>query len=141
MTNRRVSPGEHLITTAPSLTICRKVVEKRTGRMCKRPVLAATVGGLDRKVGTETLNDTGELAALLAGRRSYALVAQDYLAPRTVHSILAGPARRPVLADHDCAPIPDHHIEHAWSLAAQALCSATLGATVIETSGDSQPPF
>jgi len=135
MSNRVVSSGPFLITTVPSLTICRRVVDHRNGRICKRTVLAATVGGLDRHVDTATLNDVGELAALIDGRATYAVVAADYLSRRTVHDISAGAPKRPVLADHNCQEIPDHHIDHAWTLAAQALLQNALGATV-PTAGD-----
>ena len=74
MSNRNVSGGPHLITTAPSLTVCRR---------CKRPVLA----------------------------------------------------------DHTCKEIPDHHIEHAWTLAAQALLQNALGATVPSAGDDVACPF
>jgi hypothetical protein len=128
---RKVSPGDHLITTAPSLTKCR---------YCKAPVLAVTVGGLDFHVDTATLNEMGELAALVSGRRTFAYVAQDYLARRTVMHISAGPAERPVLAEHACGPTPDAYIDPLWSQVAVALTSALLGATVI---GDlsSEPPY
>lgn len=141
MSNRVVSGGPFLITTVPTLTICRRVVDHRNGRMCKRPVLAATVGGLDRHVDTATLNDVGELAALIEGRATYALVAQDYLSRRTVHDISAGAPKRPVLADHTCKEIPDHHIEQAWTLAAQALLQNALGATLPDAGGNGPCPF
>ena len=130
---KQVSPGSHLITTAPSLTKCRK---------CNRPVLAATIGGLDRHVDTATLNDVGELAALVSGRRTFGLVTADYLVPRTVHHISAGPAHHPVLAEHGCTHIPEEHIEHAWTLAAQALIFSALGATVpVDGATPSTPPY
>lgn len=121
-----------MITTTPSLITCRR---------CHTPVLAATVGGLDRHVDTATLNDVGELAALVEGRATFTLAAEDYLARRTVHHIAAGPARRPVLAEHNCRPTPDHHIDHAWTLVAQALLSSVLGVTVPTGANDSTPPF
>jgi hypothetical protein len=47
-----------------------------------------------------------------------------------------------VLAEHSCRPTPDHHINHAWTLAAQALLYSALGATVIaDGATDSTPPF
>lgn len=128
---RTVSPGPFLITTSPSLITCRR---------CNRPVLAATVGGLDRHVDTATLNDVGELAALVEGRATYSLVAEDYLSRRSVHDIAAGPAKRPVLAEHSCTPTPDHHVNHAWTLVAQALLSSVLGVTV-PTGANVTPPF
>lgn len=137
--DKQVSPGPFLITTAPSLTVCRKVVN-RSGAMCKRPVLAATIGGIDHHVDTATLNDLGELAVLSEGRPTYGLVTHDYLSRRTTHDILAGPAKHPVLAEHACKEIPDHHIEHAWTLAAQALIYSALGATVPYV-GERTPPF
>lgn len=129
---RQVSNGPYLITTAPTLTTCRKG--------CGRPVLAATVHGLDRHVDTATLSHPGELAAILDGRATYHVTAADYLVRRTVLHIAAD-TRRPVLADHACSEIPDHHIDHAWTLAAQALLQDALGATVIPA-GDQEPcPF
>lgn len=129
---RQVSPRPFLITTAPSLTVCRA---------CNRLVLAATVGGLDRHVDTATLTEAGELSALLEGRATYQLVTEDYLVRRNVHHIRAE-TQRPVLADHDCKETPDHLIEHAWSLAAKALIMAALGGTIpAESDGDSPPPF
>lgn len=127
---RQVSNSPHMITTAPKLTVCWK---------CKRPVLAATLGGIDRRVDTATLNDAGELAALLEGRATFGLVGGEYLARRTVAHIKSD-RQLPVLAEHACKEIPDHHIEHAWMLAAQALILSTIGATVSPVTGD-QPPF
>lgn len=118
---KTVSGSPHLITTAPSLTVCR---------WCNRPVLAATISGVDRYVDTATLNDTGELAALVEGRSTFTLVAEDYLVRRTVHAIAAGAPRKPVLAEHACKEIPDHHIEHAWMEYAKALVFSALGATM-----------
>lgn len=129
---KTVSPGPFMITTAPSLITCRR---------CHRPVLAATVGGLDRHVDTATLNDVGELAALIEGRTTYALVTEDYLSRRSAHDIAVGPAKRPVLADHTCAPTPDHHVDHAWTLAAQALLSRVLGVTVPTAGASDAPPY
>lgn len=139
--SRQVSNSPYLITTTPSLTTCRRVVDHRTGRMCNRKVLAVTVGGLDRHVDTATLNDTGELAALLEGRSTYLLTAQDYLVRRTATAIRSAPPKRPVLADHTCREVPDHHVEHAWTLAALALLSSALGVTVTGTGDADQPPF
>lgn len=128
---KQVSPGIHLITTAPSLTKCRS---------CNRQMLAATIGGVDRHVDTATMNDVGELAALVEGRATFALVTHDYLVRRTVHHISAGTGQRPVLAEHTCRPTPDHHIDHAWTLAALAMLQSALGARVIADLGDT-PPF
>lgn len=127
---RTVSNGPYLITTAPSLTRCRG---------CRRPVLAVTVDGIDRHVGTATLTPAGELAAILDGRATYHVAAADYLVRRTVLHIAADIAR-PVLADHACKEVPDHHIDHAWTLAAQALLQTALGATVVPA-GDQPCPF
>ena len=130
---RQVSPGPFLITTAPSLITCRR---------CKQPVLAATVGGMDVHVDTATLNDVGELAALIEGRTTYELVTADYLVRRSTHHISAGPAKHPVLATHSCAPTPEHHVNHAWTLAAQALLSTALGLTVSpDGASDDDPPY
>lgn len=139
---RQVSSGPYSITTAPSLTICRKIVNRRTGDMCKRPVLAATISGFDTHVDTATLNDSGELAALLEGRRTYALVAQDYLARRTALNIAAGPPKKPVLAEHACRAVPDHHIDPAWTLAARALIYSALGVEEpVDNDTETPPPF
>lgn len=127
---KQVSPGPFLITTAPSLINCYR---------CKRLVMAATVGGMDVHVDTATLNEIGELAALVSGRRTYHLVTRDYLVRRTAHHISTGQVRSPVLAEHACDPIPDHHVDHAWTLNAHALLYDRLGATVARIGAT--PPF
>lgn len=130
---RQVSSGPFSITTAPMLTTCTR---------CNKAVLAATVRGLDVHVDYACLNDAGELAALLEGRKTYTLVAQDYLAIRTRYNIAAGPPERPVLADHACRPVPPHHIEIKWSQAAQGLLTVLLpGAVPIDSDVDAPPPF
>ena len=54
------------------------------------------------------LNRTGELLAVIAGRRTYAVDRDRRLHRRNAWS-LARPAREPVLAEHRCGhPIPDH---------------------------------
>lgn len=128
---RQVSSGPHSITTAPSLTTCRS---------CNSPVLAATVRGLDEHVDTATLNDAGELAALLDGRRTFSLVAEDYLSLRTALDIAAGPPKRPVLAQHGCRVVPDTQIAHEWTLAAVALVYSALGVEA-PSNLPAEPPF
>lgn len=129
---KQVSNGPYSITTAPGLMTCPR---------CNKAVLAATVRGLDVHVDTACLNDAGELAALLSGRKTYELVAQDYLSVRRPRDIAAGPPRRPVLADHACRATPPHHIELKWSQAAQGLLSVLLPGTVSIVKDDDAPPF
>jgi hypothetical protein len=128
---RQVSNGPFSITTAPSFTKCHR---------CHRPVLAATVGGLDRRVDAATLTQAGELAALLEGRATFHLASQDYLVSRNVLHIKSD-TQRPVLAEHACKEVPDHLIDHAWTWAAMALIASACGGTLIAESGDEAPPF
>lgn len=130
---RNVGGRDHLITTAPSLIKCPR---------CHRPVLAATVGGIDRHVDTATLNPTGELAALLAGRSSFELHG-EVLVRRGPEKIRAGHPGAPVLADHSCDPVPDSHVEHAWTAAAMALVIQAVGGVVVggDRTSSTTPPF
>ena len=115
----RTLSGPYLITTSPSLTTCR----------CGLPVLAATVVGLDRHVDTAALNDWGELAALLAGRKTYELHGEQ-LVPRSSERLREGrPADTPVLADHACTITPDEHVDDTFmGKAMKLLASLLLGA-------------
>lgn len=130
---RTVSNGPHLITTSPSLITCP---------ICHRPVLAATVGGLDRHVDPATLNDSGELAAVLEGRATYFLATEDYLVRRTVEHIRGASVQRPVVADHTCRSVDPRHVDEAWTQYAVALISHLLGGSVIPAGDDGgTPPF
>lgn len=128
---RNVSAREYLITTTPSLITCR---------LCGSPLLAVTVGGIDRHIGTACLNPAGELAALLAGRSTFELHG-EVLVRRYPEKILAGKPGAPVLADHSCDRVPDHHIEHAWTAAAMATVIAAVGGVVIGDTASFTPPF
>ena len=128
---RNVSGREHLITTAPSLIQCQT---------CHRPVLAATVGGLDRHIDTACLNPAGELAALLSGRSTYEM-RNDMLVRRGPEKIRAGSPGAPVLAEHSCAPVPENHIEHAWTAAAVATVIQAVGGVVVGDTASFTPPF
>lgn len=130
MTTRTIT-GPTLITTAPNLVDCRH---------CGRPLLAATVGGLDRHVDPAPLTDAGELAALLAGRATYDLagINRDHLIRRSVHRIHAT-GRHPVLADHDCAGPDPAHVDHTWLEVASGLVRRLLGG--VETTDDDRPPY
>lgn len=89
----RTLTGPHLITTTPSLTACHR---------CRLPLLAATVGGLDRHIDPQPLQQAGELAALLAGRTTYDLRG-ELLIRRTRWRIAGGRRDLPVLAEHYCS--------------------------------------
>lgn len=132
MSSRVVSGGPYLITTAPSLIQCQT---------CDRPVLAATVGGLDRHIDTACLNPAGELAALLQGRPTFELH-NDRLIRRGAEKIRAGRTGHPVMAEHSCDPVPNHHIEHAWTAAAMATVIHAVGGVVVgDTASYTTPPF
>jgi hypothetical protein len=119
----RTITGPHFITTAPSPIDCPS---------CRRPILAATVGGLDRHVDPTPLNPAGELAALLTGRATYDLAGarRDHLIRRNVHRIGAATGL-PVLADHTCTPPTPGHVD-------QARLEAAEGPVV---AADDRPPF
>lgn len=123
--NPRVITGPHFITTSPIAISCDG---------CGRPVLAATVGGIDRHVDPTPLNPAGELAALLGGRPTYDLTGAgaDHLIRRTAIRITAGRARGPVLADHTCQPTPTAHIDHDQAPTVTRLAHA---------GGPDEPPF
>lgn len=131
--SRVVSNRQYLITTTPSLIQCYG---------CNRPVLAATVGGLDRHIDTACLTPAGELAALLQGRSTFELH-NDVLIRRGPEKIRAGLPGRPVLAEHSCDPVPDHHIEHVWTAAAMATVIQAVGGVVVGggSAGSTTPPF
>jgi hypothetical protein len=133
-TSRQVSQGPHLITTSPSVTICSE---------CRREVLAATVGGLDRHVDPVPLNDLGELQAVLRGVRTYELHS-EILVRRGVERIRKGSLpSTPVLPEHTHHPVPGHLTDHRHLAQAIWLCKKLLGATVLPGSPDydGPPPF
>lgn len=126
---RQVSTGEHFITTAPTATTCRH---------CFRPVLAATVGGLDVRVDTDPLTLAGELGAVLAGRPTFDLRG-ELLAYRTAVRIRSG-EHLPVLAAHDCsAPVPPDLVDQVHMETAVFLVRRLLGGTVVDTR--TNPPY
>ena len=127
----QVSPGPYLITTSPSLIKCGK---------CGRPVLAATVQGLDRHIDTACLTQLGELAVLLEGRTTFNL-RHDVLSVRGPDKIRAGTRGAPVLAQHACKDTPEEHIDPAWSLAAMALIIEAVGGVIVGEKIAHVPPF
>lgn len=134
MSASQVITGPHLITTKPSAITCRT---------CQRPILAATVGGLDRHVDPTPLTPPGELAALLEGRPTYDLSGPlaDHLIRRNVHRIRAARIR-PVVAEHTCRPPDRAHVDHTHLEAAVFLVQRLLGADVVTVDGSSDvPPF
>lgn len=129
--NPRVITGPHFITTSPNAIACAH---------CRRPILAATVGGLDRHIDPAALTPAGELTALLARRTTYDLNG-DHLIRRTVHRIAAG-RPHPVVADHTCTPTDPDHLDHTHLQAAIDLVRQLLGAHPVTTNGDTDaPPF
>lgn len=133
--NPRVITGPHLITTAPNVITCRS---------CGRPLLAVTVGGLDRHVDPAPLTELGELAALMSGRVTYDLSGSlaDHLIRRTVHRI-AVPRGLPVVAEHRCDSQPDStHVDHGHLDRAVGLVRRLLGGEVIDEGNPNAPaPF
>lgn len=130
---RKVSSGEYLITTTPSLINCAS---------CKKPILAVTIGGLDRHLGTETLNSTGELVALIARRSSYEMHG-DLIFKRNVETIRSGgQAGSPVLADHSCDyVVPDDQIDHSFTTAAMTNVIRAMGGVIVGGAVSYTPPF
>lgn len=128
----RTVRGPYLITTSPSLTECM---------VCGRPVLAATVGGLDKHIDTATLSDTGELVALLSRCKTYELHG-DELVERSAARIGSTEQHAPVLADHRCGRItPVNEISAKWSAQAAALIVRALGGMIVGRAGSEDPPF
>jgi hypothetical protein len=128
----RTIRGPYLITTSPSMTTCS---------MCHRPVLAATIGGLDRHVDLAALNDHGELVALLSGCQTYELHG-DELVPRSP-GMIAKATASPVLASHRHGiEVPADQIDVAVSARAVVLIVTALGGVVVGKSDrDATPPF
>lgn len=116
--SNRVLSGPHFITTAPSLTVCAG---------CRTPILAVTVGGLDRHIDLTPLTDAGELAALLAGRATYDLRG-EHLIRRYVERVAAGRRELPVLAGHACRVIDPGHVDQAAAGAVAGLLARLAGA-------------
>lgn len=125
---RQLSNGPHFITTSPTVTTCHR---------CRRPVLAATVTGLDRHVDLATLTAEGELMALLERRATYELRGERLIRRTTLH-IGNGERACPVLADHACKPVPEHLVDHVWDEVAVALARRLLGAAPVLPDN---PPF
>lgn len=126
---RQLSAGPFLITTAPSLTKCSR---------CRRMVLAVTINGFDRHVDPAALNQMGELAALMSGRKSYELHG-ELLVHRTVAK-LGSPrvAGLPVMAEHACQAVSPAHCDQEVMEQALALVKRLLGAEIVLPD---QPPF
>src|SRR5688572_22230437 len=120
---RQVSTGPHAITTSPSLVNCPR---------CHRPVMAATVAGLDEHIDTAALNEVGELVALCEGRATFEL-RRDYLMHRDPSKIRYGKRDAPVLARHVCRDTPAEHIERAWEAAGAAFVIQAIGGVVINS--------
>lgn len=102
--------------------------------------MAATVVGFDRHVDTATLNDLGELAAVMAGRTTYELHG-ELIVPRTRYR-LAAPRDPsiPVVADHVCQPIPDVYLDRTHERTAMALVASILGGQLVSDPNET-PPF
>lgn len=128
---RQLSAGPHLITTSPSLTTCWR---------CKRPVMAATVGGLDFRIDTACLNRLGEFDALVRNLATFELHGEILV--RRYGEKISGPwPAYPVMAEHACKPIPAAHTDPAWEQAAAALIVMALGGTVVKRNDGEHPPF
>ncbi len=127
---QKLSMGEALITTSPNLITCQK---------CGTAVMAATIAGFDRHVDFDTLNELGELAALLEGRRTFEM-SGNLLVRRDVTHIKAGRSNRPVVAEHACKRTPAEHVDQSHQETAVALLKRLMGATVI-ADNITVPPF
>jgi hypothetical protein len=121
--------GPYLITTYPSLTKCAK---------CRRMVLAVTVNGLDRHIDPTALNEVGELAALIEGRKSYELHSSTMVSRGKCQ--LGRPRREGllVMADHNCRTPPQAHCDQQYMDRALALVRRLLGAEEVTPM---EPPF
>jgi hypothetical protein len=99
------APSKHLITTAPRRTKCER---------CKRVVLDGIADGMAYRADAIPLNPHGELAARIAGRRAYRVLA-GRLVQRDQYDIASDTHRgRPaVAAAHTCAPVDPTHIDPA----------------------------
>ena len=129
---RQTSSGPFSITTAPSLINCPR---------CNRPVMAATVRGLDEHLDTAMLNPLGELAALLEGRRTFDLRG-DYIGLRNKEKIASGKRDSPVVARHACKDTPPEHMDPAWMEAAIMIVVQACGGVIVGSDvGPSEPPF
>ncbi len=128
--SQKLSTGEHLITTSPNLITCKQ---------CGTAVMAATIGGIDRHVDFDTLNELGELAALLEGRRTFE-VSGSLLIRRDVTHIKAGRSNLPVVAEHAHKRTPAEHVDQSHQEAAVKLLKRLMGATVI-ADNITTPPF
>lgn len=129
----RTLQGPYLITESPGLTKCYK---------CGQPVLAAVVGGLERKIDPAALNEIGELVVLLSGRKTFEL-RRDLLVRRTADKIRAGRSSgAPVMAEHACKPIPEKHVDHECMDTATALIIEAVGGVIVTSNKSSNdPPF
>lgn len=129
---RQTSAGPFSITTAPSLINCPK---------CHRPIMAATVRGLDEHLDTAMLNPMGELMALMEGRRTFDLRG-DYIGLRNKEKIAAGHRDAPVVARHACKDVPREHLDPAWMEAAIAIVVNACGGVIVgHDVTPTNPPF
>lgn len=85
-----MSRFRHLITTTAEPCPCHR---------CGAPTLTGWADGLHARVGTQPLNRDGELAAILAGRRTYTLTHEGLVHRDRWH--LTHP-HGPILANHAC---------------------------------------
>lgn len=127
----RTLTGPHFITTTPNLIHCAH---------CQRPLLAATVDGLDTHIDPTPLTPAGELTALLTGRPTYDLRG-ELLARRTAVRIRGGNRDLPVVAEHTCRPTQPAHIDHAHLEATAALLQRLTGGQVAAADPNQPPPF
>ncbi len=118
------------MTEAPGLILCKS---------CGRPILAVLVKGLDRHIDTAALTQEGELFALLTGRATFE-IRGDVIYRRSPEKIATGERKQPVLAEHNCTPIPEAHIDVSWSQAAASIIMGAIGATLISDTTVT-PPF
>ncbi|MEU1449882.1 hypothetical protein [Streptomyces mirabilis] len=88
-------------------------VRQATCPRCHCPVLRARAGrvaALDVIADPEPIDPTAEILALLEGRLTWHLTTSalgvQRITWRTHFHIRAGPARHPVIADHQCPPVP-----------------------------------
>lgn len=121
--------SDHLITTPPGLTVCTK---------CHTPVLAATIGGLDRHVDPAALTPEGQLRAAERGLALF-LLRGDRLYRLTAEHVMASGAAMTVMPEHTCRPVPDRFIDGVHMEAAIFLVTNLLGATAVDT--EATPPY
>lgn len=121
--------SDHLITTAPGLTDCAQ---------CHKPVLAATVDGLDRHIDPVTLNGDGMTQAAFGGVALF-LQRGTMLYRLTAHHVM-GSQPLTVMPEHRCGvTVPYRFIDADHMSAAIALVRLLLGATPVPA--EATPPY